>query len=101
MLKREFEITNLIEEQKLEVLALVETDTVNINCEKDYKIKGFKTKFPIKKSTIQKTRMIMLISEKNESIKTREDLMSNEFPSIWCEEKRESGKNLFFFFFFF
>ena len=75
------------------MLALVETDTVHIN-EKDYKIKGFKTILPLKKVITQKTRLSMLIDENKDNIQVREDLMSNEFPSIWCEEKRENGKNV-------
>ena len=93
LLKRELEIVNLIEEQKLDVLTLVETDTMNLNSENDYVIKGFKTILPTKKDT-QKTRLIMLISDKQHNIHARRDLMTSEFPSIWCEENRENEKNV-------
>ena len=36
----------------------------------------------------------MLINEENTNIVVREDLMSNEFPSIWCEERRDNEKNV-------
>ena len=32
--------------------------------------------------------------ELSSEIKVREDLMSNEFPSIWLEVKQNTGKNL-------
>ena len=89
LLKRELEIINLIEEQKLDILTLVETDTLNLNSESDYIIKGFKTILPTKKDNTQKTRLIMLISESHKHIHVRKDLMTDEFPSIWCEETRD------------
>ena len=94
LLKRELEIINIINEQCLDILILVETDTCNLNTDKDYVIKGFKTILPLKKVCTQKTRLIMLIKEENTNIVVREDLMSNEFPSIWCEERRDNEKNV-------
>ena len=38
--------------------------------------------------------MIGLISDKNDEIKIRTDLMDSNFPSIWCEETRVNEKNL-------
>ena len=35
----------------------------------------------------------MLVNEKKNT-QLHEDLMSKEFPSIWCEEVRENDKNL-------
>ena len=73
---------------------LVETDTNSINEQKDYKIKGYKTWFHLKKEPIHKTRMISLINENKENLKIRTDLMDTEIPSIWVEELNENSKNI-------
>ena len=62
LVKRELEIVNLIADQKLDVLFLVETDTNQIMEEKDYKLKGFKTVFPLRSEADQTTHMICLIN---------------------------------------
>ena len=36
----------------------------------------------------------MLISEDLKNVKVRNDLMTSEFPSIWCEESRETERNV-------
>ena len=36
----------------------------------------------------------MLISEKLDNTQVRNDLMSDEFPSIYCEETRTNEKNV-------
>ena len=74
------------------ILFLVETDTNSINEQKDYKIKGYKTWFHLKKEPIHKTRMISLINENKENLKIRTDLMDTEIPSIWVEELNENSK---------
>ena len=84
----------MLNSQKADVLFLVETDTNSIVDEKDFKLTGFKTVFPLKDVTNQKTRIVALISEKIENIKVRTDLMDASFPSIWCEEVRENESNL-------
>ena len=94
LIKRELEITNLLTTKKLDIFFLVETDTNMIHSENDYKIKGYKTVFPLKDGNNLKTRMICLTNESNDNIKTRPDLMDPKFPSIWCEEVREHEKNL-------
>ena len=94
LIKRELEITNLLTTEKLDIFFLVETDTNMIHSENDYKIKGYKTVFPLKDGNNLKTRMICLTNESNDNIKTRPDLMDPKFPSIWCEEVREHEKNL-------
>ena len=96
LIKREHEITELLKRQNLDVLFLVETDTASIKDEKDYRISGYKTLFPLKEDQNQKTRLIALISEKTDNIKIRDDLMNPKFPSIWCEETRENESNLLF-----
>ena len=69
-----------------------------INEEKDYKLKGYKTVFHFKNENknvaTPKTRMVCLIAESAENIKVREDLMSKDFPSIWCEVQYETEKNI-------
>ena len=62
------DIKDLITEHKLDVLYLVETDTNSINEEKDYKLKGFKTVFHLKKDSNNKTRMICLVNEECDNI---------------------------------
>ena len=81
--KREIEIVNLLESQKIDVLFLVETDTNIITEENDFKIKGYSTVFPTKKEDDCKTRRICLVSEKLLKIKIRYDLMDPTFPTIW------------------
>ena len=94
LLKRETEIINLIQDQKLDVLILVETDAKMISNDKDYMIPGFKTWIPIRKDDSDKTRIIMLTKLDKPKMKIREDLMSSNFPSIWIEEEIENGKNI-------
>ena len=83
LVKREHEITDLLRNQNLDVLFLVETDTTMITEEKDYKMKGFKTLFPLRKKDELKTRIICLITEELKNVKLRNDLMNTSLGIIF------------------
>ena len=93
LVKREHEIIELLNSQKLNILFLVETDTIVIQEEKDYKIKGYRTFFPLRGKDDLKTRIICLVDENLDNVSIRTDLMNTKFPSIWCEVKNETEKN--------
>ena len=88
LVKRELEIRNLLETEKLDVLFLNETDTLCLLKESDFAISGFVKILPLRKNYKEKVRLICLVKEKlMNSITIRKDLMSTEFPSIWLELK--------------
>ena len=91
---REAELTSIIQQNKLNLVFLVETDTNAVNNEADYKIKGFKTVIQNKNEESRPTRIIGLIDE-NLSSRTiiRNDLTSPDFPSIWVELENNQGAN--------
>ena len=65
--------------------------------EKDYKLKGFKTGIRKKKLRTDKTRIIALCREEMSGdiqLKTRPDLSSDKFPSIWIEVTNNLEKNV-------
>ena len=93
LVKREHEIIELLNSQKLNILFLVETDTNVIQEEKDYKIKGYRTFFPLRGKDDLKTRIICLVDENLDNVSIRTDLMNTKFPSIWCEVKNETERN--------
>ena len=55
--------------------------------QKDFKLEGFNTIFHKKVKSTNKTRIICLVRNevKSTAIKISDDLMSDEFPSIWLE----------------
>ena len=64
---------------------MVETDTLNINSEKDYAVPGYTTIFHEKQKATDKTRMICLIKEEDfikYTITVRRDLMNKNFPIL-------------------
>ena len=76
---------------------MVETDTHNINEEKDFKLLGYNTFFQTKNNPSEKTRIVCLIESKkvgSQEIKLRKDLMSDKFPSIWIEIERNHERNI-------
>ena len=95
LLRREQEMTEMINNEEINIMFLVETDTNAINKEEDYKIEGFKTVLPLKSGEDKHTRILGLVDETRvEYLKVRKDLMDNDFPSIWLEMKRDTKKNL-------
>ena len=77
------------------MIFLVETDTVAVNKDTDYKIPGFKTIIQNKKNESQLTKIICLINEDLATISLiRMDLTSVDFPSIWIEIENATGKNI-------
>ena len=92
MLKRELELKNLIESEKIDIMFVTETDTKLLKTEDDYKIKGRYTVIPEMKNTKEQVRIICIVEESmKDRIKVRKDLMS---PSIWLEVERWSRKNV-------
>jgi hypothetical protein len=92
---REQEILNLIRQNNLGILFLVETDTLAINTEVDYKLLGFKTIIQNKKDNSTPTRIISLVNEKlSNEVTIRMDLTSTEFPSLWIELENNCGSNI-------
>ena len=77
------------------MIFLVETDTVTINNENDYRIPGFKTIIQNKKGDSLPTRIICLVNEKLAGlVLIRMDLTSADFPSLWMEVENPFGKNI-------
>ena len=69
------------------MLFLTETDVI-IQNEIEFQIEGHKTVLPLKLDSVEISRIICLI--KNEwfsKITIRNDIMSNQFASIWIEIK--------------
>ena len=54
---------SIIQQNKLNIIFLVETDTDAVNSETDYKIEGFKTVVQNKKDQTTPTRIVCLIDE--------------------------------------
>ena len=91
---REQELSDMITKNKLNVIFLVETDTSAINTETDFRIAGFKTIIQNKRDISKPTRIVCLTDDKHsDKIKTRMDLTSPDFPSIWIEIQNSGGSN--------
>ena len=92
---REQELISIITSNSIDVVFLVETDTVSVNNETDYKIPGFKTVIQNKKSESHPTRIICLVNEDSANMSLiRMDLTSVDFPSLWVEFENPTGKNI-------
>ena len=96
LVKRELEIVKLLHEENIDILFLTETDTIELEKEEDFKIKGYSTIFPKRNSIKDKIRIICIIKE---SIcvctKIRTDLMDTGFASIWIEVNKSQNRILF------
>ena len=85
--ERELEIKHLLQEEKIDVIFLTETDVL-LQSDNEYQIEGFKTVLPIKSNHEDKTRIICLIKNEWMSKCTiRNELMTSDFASIWIEIK--------------
>ena len=94
LILREEELKSIIQQNKLNIVFLVETDTNAVNNETDFKIRGFKTVIQNKKEDKQQTRIICLIDESiSNQITIRKDLTSPNFPSLWVELDNVQGVN--------
>ena len=81
-IKRELEIKHLLQEEKIDVIFLTETDVL-LQSDNEYQIEGFKTVLPIKSNHEDKTRIICLIKNEWMSKCTiRNELMTSDFASI-------------------
>jgi exonuclease III len=91
---REIELRSFLKKEHIDIMFLVETDII-LNGKDDFKIEEYQTVTTKHDATGEKIRVIGLIEEEVAiSAKTREDLMSTEFPSIWLEITREHQKNV-------
>ena len=80
----------ILTSQNIDVLFLTETDTKRSDAEK-FVIKGFNTVVQRVSEEEDIVRVIALIRENTGlEIKTRSDLMSDSFPSVWLEIKEEN-----------
>ena len=90
---REQELKSIINSNAINMIFLVETDTVNISNENDYRIPGFKTIIQNKKGESLPTRIICLVNENLAGlVLIRMDLTSADFPSLWMEVENPFGK---------
>ena len=95
LIKQELEVKNILQDEKIDIMFLVEVDTNLIKIKTDFILAGYETVVQKRKSDEEKVRVVWVFKEELSSeIKVREDLMSNEFPSIWLEVKQNTGKNL-------
>ena len=93
LIKRENEILDILTSQNIDVLFLTETDTKRSDAEK-FVIKGFNTVIQRVSEEEDIVRIIALIRENTGlEIKTRSDLMSDSFPSVWLELQDENKSN--------
>ena len=95
LLIREQELKEIIKSSSLNIIFLTETDTTWVNSDTDYKINGFKTIVQLKKSESDVTRILCLVDESlANQVLIRNDLSSNDFPSLWIEVENTTGKNI-------
>ena len=95
LVKREKEIVNIIQSNKIKIMFLVEVDSSMINEEKDFRIENYATIFQKKEKANDQTRIIGLVhSSITQTTTTREDLIDESYPSIWLEVKIENEKNI-------
>jgi hypothetical protein len=91
LIKRENEITYLLQKEEVDILFITETDTKWHNVF-DYKIKGFTTTLQAVKNNDDLVRVIAITRDGNGlKIETRQDLMLGTFPSIWFEIQDKNG----------
>ena len=73
---------------------LTETD-LNILEEGDYTIEGYKTIFPKRIANTDKIRIVALVKNDIENnIKVMNDVMNEDFPSIWLELISPNSKSI-------
>ena len=95
LIGKEKEIVNIIQSNKIKIMFLVEVDSRTLNEEKDFRVENYRTIIQKKEKYNDPTRIIALVHDSiSQTIKIREDLMSEGFPSIWIEIKNENEKNV-------
>ena len=93
LLTKESELTHLLNNEKIDIMFLTETDSQNLINEDSYVIKGYKSFLPLKNPNINVVRIVCLVKENLlPFIKVRSDLMSEDFPSIWLEYQPDLKK---------
>ena len=83
LITKENELILLLTTEDIDVIFLTETDT-NMQNAKDFHVKGYTTRTQLCGETNQTIRILALTKDNcGVDIVTREDLMSEDFPSIW------------------
>ena len=86
LITKELELTHMLDDEKLDIIFLTETDTKAISKPEDYKIPGYDTVLPLNDGKNPVTRILGLVkSNIANQITLRTELMSNNFLSIWLE----------------
>jgi exonuclease III len=92
---KEEEIKELAKNESIDLLALLEVDLKDIDDKKPPQVEGFATILPLRRASDSKIRLLVLVREDlQKKVKTREDLMSGYFPSIWLEIETKCRKPL-------
>jgi hypothetical protein len=95
LIVREIELKNMLNDEKIDIMFVTETDTKTLENEKSYQVEGYNTIFPQRKNADSKVRIICLAKiNLYARIKIRRDLMSGDFPSIWLELSNGIHKSL-------
>jgi hypothetical protein len=93
LMKRELELKDMFNSEKLNIMFLVIIYTKLPNGKSDYKIEGYATVLHKTNQVTDKIRIIGLVEEDTfKYTKIREGLMSTEFPTIWLEILRTNYK---------
>ena len=94
LVTREFELLQLLEEEEIDILFITETDTLMLESESDYSIKGYKTIFPKRKTNKDKLRLLCVIKEEVvPDFEIISDYMYDGFPSIWIKKARKDNNS--------
>ena len=84
LLKKQSQIEEYLHDHNIDILALQETDLKYYDDKSPFIIPGFVTFSNLVKSIDSKTRLL-IIAKENLKLSLRNDLMSNNFCSIWLE----------------
>jgi exonuclease III len=83
------EIQNFLQSNKIDIIFFTETELKHVNENAPIKYNGYATHYPKLKNNDSKARIICLVKNKLSNIvSSRQDLMSDTFPSIWLEIKK-------------
>ena len=85
--KKELEILNFIKDKKIDILTILECDICDLP-----NIPGFQAIFP--KHRNSNNARLLLLAKKELSVKVRDDLMTDEVPTVWVELELKSEKNV-------
>ena len=91
LITRELELKQLLQNEKIDIMFLTETDTHSLSSKTDYQIEGYETILP-KMDNNNLVRILCLVkNDRINQISTVESLMSTDFPTIWLEYTSQKG----------